>query len=176
MRHRPQTDLGLLIGELLLDLERLRPGLPERASLAELRQLLGPRATGRLTQLYWHYTFDGPEAAQAPLQLGLYRRELAQLFLPRCVQLAHQQNQLERRFSSRSFGEQLLRALRWFTFGIVATVCMFPLHVPWLPWALAAAGPALGPWLARRVAVTNYRQALKKLHRDLDLAGSALKP
>lgn len=176
MRHRIQSELGLLIEQLLLDLERLRPGLPERASLAELRLLLGLRATSRLTELHRQFTFDPHSDAELATQLALYRRELTQLFLPRYAQLAHRQNQLERRLSAPTFRDQLLRALRWFTFGIVACICMFPLRAPWLPWTLAAAGPVLWPLLARRIAIANYRHALKKLHHDLDLAGAALLP
>ena len=174
MRYHSQSELGLLMGELLLDLERVRPGLPERASLEELRLLLSLRSAERLRELQRELCFDCESEAEAGALLRLYQRELSQILLPRYARLAHRQNLIERRIARASSLEQLAHALRFFVLGTLLLLAPLPIAAPWLPLALAALGPFIAPWLTHHLATTTYRRSLNELHHDLDLVGASL--
>lgn len=175
MRDRSRTELGLLMRELLGDLERVRPGLPERASVEELRVLLGVRASERLGELYRLRCFAGEADADAAVLLAFYRREMIQIFLPRYARLAHRQNFIERHLAKAKLRDRLVHALRFFIAGTVLVMLPFAvLHASWLPFALAAVAPRMGLWLSRCNATATYQRALRQLHRDLDAAGADL--
>ena len=114
MSHRAETEFGTLVGELLADLERFRPGLPEAASLAELQAALGARARLRLGELYREYQVDERgEDPEAAAQLQLYQREVEQILLPRYASLCRRQNALERDRSTAWRGADLYNRLTY---------------------------------------------------------------
>lgn len=186
MRHRAETELGSLVGDLLADLERFRPGIAESASVDELTTRLRERAQLRLEELYREYRVDdgsgdGSGAAESA-QLDLYRREIDQLLIPRYAALARIQNQRERAVTRPWQGPDLYNRLTYvalfFALGIFVVWAPFiPIWEKWLPFALAAIAPLCTPWLPnlyQQLVTRQHQLALGVLHVDLDQAGRAL--
>lgn len=190
MRHRSETELGGLVGELIADLERFRPGIPDAAP-AEVQERIRARADLRLGELYAEYRIDerdgGAQAAASDAQLALYRREVDQLFVPRYAALALSQNQRERQRTDSGRGRawqgpdlynRLAYVALFFTLGLLVIRAPFiPIWEKWLPFALAALAPLCTPWLPDlylSLAGRRHAIALGVLHMDLDHAGRAL--
>lgn len=180
MRYRATTELGALAGELIADLERLRPGLPQGATAEEIRRLCDERLRLRLPEMYREYQADTAES-DFDAQLALYEREVQQVLLPRYVTLAERQNQLERR-SGQGRGadtyNRLTYAVMFFAIGLFVVWAPFiPLWEKWIPFALAACAPLLSPWLPDLYQLLMHRRhdvALGVLQMDLDQAGRSL--
>jgi hypothetical protein len=177
LNYRPTTEFGALAGELLADLERLRPGLPTSATIEEIRQQCGERLRLRLPEVYREYLADAtPDDNDA--QLALYQREMAQLLLPRYAALAEKQNQTERRARGGDLYNRISYALIFFVLGLLFIRAPFiPLAEKWIPFALALLAPLISPWLPdlhRALQQRRHNIALGLLHMDLDQAGRSL--
>lgn len=183
MSHRAETEFGTLVGELLADLERFRPGLPEAAPLPELQAALAARARLRLGELYREYQVDERgEDPEAAAQLQLYQREVEQILLPRYASLCQRQNALERDRSTGWRGADLYNRLTYaaifFVVGVLVVWAPFiPLWDKWIPFALALLAPLCTPWLPdlyRALLRSRHRLELELLHQDLDRVGRSL--
>jgi len=183
LSHRAETEFGILIGELLADLERFRPGLPAAASLAELQAALAARARLRLAELYREYQVDerGDDPGAAA-QLQLYQREVEQILLPRYANLCLRQNALERDRSTAWRGADLYNRLTYaaifFVIGVLVVWAPFiPLWDKWIPFAFALLAPLCTPWLPdlyRVLLRSRHQVELELLHQDLDRVGRSL--
>ena len=177
MNYRPTTEFGALAGELLADLERLRPGLPAGATTDEIREQCGERLRLRLPEVYREYLADAtPDDHDA--QLALYQREMAQLLLPRYAALAEKQNLIERRSRGGDIYNRITYAFIFFVIGVLVIRAPFiPLWDKWIPFALALLAPLASPWLPdlhRSLQQRRHNIALGILHMDLDQAGRSL--
>lgn len=180
MDYRPTTEFGALVGALLADLERLRPGISADASLDEIRRQCGQRLRLRLPELYAEYQADtsDPDSAQ---QLALYQREMEQLLLPRYAALAERQNQIERR-SGRARGTDIYNRVTYaaifFAIGVFVIWAPFiPIWDKWIPFVLALVAPLASPWLPdlyQMMMARRHNLALGILQMDLDQAGRNL--
>ncbi len=182
MNYRPETEFGTLIGELLADLERFRPGLPP-ASLAETQATLATRARLRLEELYREYRVDDrADDPEATAQLALYQREVDQILLPRYAALCLRHNELERRRTSARRGPDLYNrvtyAVMFFIVGVLVVRAPFiPVYEKWIPFACALLAPLGTPWLPdlyRLMLGYRHQIELGILHQDLDRVGRAL--
>ena len=183
MTYRSETEFGTLVGELLADLERFRPGLPQGAPLAEVQAVLAARARLRLHELYREYrgdeSSDDPEAAA---QLALYQREVDQILLPRYALTCQRQNDLERRPSAAWHGPALYNRLAYaaifFLIGMLVVWAPFiPIWDKWVPFVGALLAPLGAPWLPdlyQRLIRNRHRIELGVLHQDLDRVGRSL--
>lgn len=180
MSYRSTTEFGALAGELLADLERLRPGLSATATPEEIRRLCGERLRLRLPEIYREYLADAAPADEEA-QLQLYQREFEQLLIPRYAALAEKQNHSERRGGAGKGVEMYNRityAVIFFVLGVFVIRAPFiPLWDKWIPFALAIVAPILAPWLPDLHKMLTQRRhaiALGILHMDLDQAGRSL--
>lgn len=180
MDYRPTTEFGALVGALLADLERLRPGLAADASPDEIRRQCGERLRLRLPEVYAEYQADtsDPESVQ---QLALYQREMEQLLLPRYAALAEKQNRIERRGGSARGADVYNRvtyAAIFFAIGVFVIWAPFiPIWDKWIPFVLALVAPLISPWLPdlyQKLMARRHDLALGVLQMDLDQAGRSL--
>lgn len=188
--YRAESELGSLARDLLADLERLRPGLPDTGSADELLEALRPRAAVRLEELYRDHFAAAEEAlsggdAKADTDTGrlaLYRREIDQLLLPRYAVLAQRQNRSERAPATPMRGADLFNraayALIFLLIGLFVVWAPFiPIWDKWIPFVLgglaATFAPAL-PDLHRRLLLRRHQIQVLTLVIDLDQAGQAL--
>jgi hypothetical protein len=178
--YRSTTEFGALAGQLLADLERLRPGLGPNASAETIEKSCGDRLRLRLPEIYAEYQGDSSDA-ESTQQLQLYQRELTQLLLPRYAALAERQNRIESR-SGPGRGtdayNRLTYAALFFAIGVLVIRLPFiPLWDKWIPFVLALVAPVVSPWLPDLYQMMMRRRhaiALGVLHMDLDQAGRAL--
>lgn len=179
MKYRPTTEFGVLAGELLADLERLRPGIPIEASFDEIQRQCGERVRLRLPEIYREYQADA-EDSEADAQLSLYQREMEQLLLPRYTALVSQQHASLRGGGAEraELYNRLTYAAIFFVIGVAVIRAPFiPLWDKWIPFALAALAPLLSPWLPdlqKFLAGKRHGVSLGLLHMDLDQAGRSL--
>ena len=177
LSYRATTEFGALAGQLLADLERLRPGLPANASLEEIRRQCGERLRLRLPEIYREYLADASPSDEEA-QLELYRREMEQLMLPRYAELAAKQNQSERKAGAGDVYNRVSYALLFFVIGVLVVWAPFiPLWDKWIPFALAIVAPLLAPWLPdlhRQLLQRRHEVAIGILQMDLDEAGRSL--
>jgi hypothetical protein len=178
--YRPTTEFGVLAGEILADLERLRPGIPKGASSEEILRLCKERLSLRLPEIYREYQADA-ESGEEEAQLALYRRELEQLLLPRYAALVEKQNAVERREGPSRSGElynRLTYAALFFALGLFVVWAPFiPIWDKWIPFVLAIIAPLASPWLPdlyQRLMQRRHALQLGILHMDLDQAGRSL--
>lgn len=185
MSYRAETEFGALIGELLADLERFRPGLPEDAPPAAVQAALSARARLRLAELHREYRVDDrPEESdpESAAQLQLYQREVEQILLPRYAVLCQRQNALERNRSTAWRGPDLYNRLTYavifFAIGVLVVWAPFiPLWDKWIPFAFALLAPLCTPWLPdlyRILLRSRHQMELELLHQDLDRVGRSL--
>jgi hypothetical protein len=194
--YRAESELGALAGELLADLERLRPGVSPAAGgdqdsegRAEADAIRN-RAHLRLRELYrerhealGEALLDGSDGGGAQgsahrEQLQLFQREIDQIFLPRYTSLALHQNQAERAGRGADGFNRAAYALIFFLLGAFVVWAPFiPIWEKWIPFALAGlaavfsqALPDLRLLLLRR----RYQVLLLGLLIDIDQAGKAL--
>jgi hypothetical protein len=178
LSYRSTTEFGALAGELLADLERLRPGLAATAGTQEIKQACGERVRLRLPEIYREYLADAAPADEAA-QLQLYQREFEQLLIPRYAALAEKQNQSERRPGKGvEVYNRITYAVIFFVLGILVIRAPFiPLWDKWIPFAMAILAPIFSPWLPDLHKLLTQRRhaiALGMLHMDLDEAGRSL--
>jgi hypothetical protein len=180
LSYRPTTEFGALTGEVLADLERLRPGLPAESSVEALEHKLGERLRLRLPEIYREYQADaGPPDADAQLQL--YQREMEQLLLPRYAALAARQSQREQ-LAARGRGADVYNRLSYaaifFVIGLLVVWAPFiPIWDKWIPFLFAALAPLGSPWLPDLQLLLHQRRhalAIGLLQMDLDEAGRVL--
>ncbi len=179
MDYRATTEFGILAGELLADLERLRPGIPENSSQEEIRRLYSERIRLRLPEFYREYQADASDGEDAA-QLALYQREMEQLLLPRYLALTERQNQLERRSGAGggALYNRITYSALFFVIGLyVVYAPWIPLWDKWIPFLMAFIAPLVSPWLPDLYQILQKRRhavALGVLHMDLDQAGRSL--
>lgn len=173
----------MLCGELLDDLERFRPALGLQTTEEDVLSALRQRARLRLAELYREFRVeDSAQDLGQDQQFSLYLREVEQVLLPRYARLAHDQNALEQAPRLPFRGRDLYNRLSWtlalFLVGVFVVWAPFiPIWEKWIPFALAALAPLLGPflpdlygkWLRQKQQV-----ALFALHEDLDKLGRSL--
>lgn len=183
MSHRAETEFGTLVGDLIADLERFRPGLPESATLEEVQEALKARARLRLEELYREYRVDeGPDDHESQAQLQLYQREVDQVLLPRYAALSHRQNTLEHSRSTAWRGADLYNRLCYvFLFFAIGAFVVWAPFIPiwdkWIPFAAAFIAPLCTPWLPdlyRALLSHRHQLELEMLHQDLDRLGRSL--
>ena len=172
-----------MVGELLADLERFRPGLPEDAPPQTVLAALSARARLRLEELHREYRVDeNPSDPENAAQLQLYHREVEQILLPRYAALAQRQNALEHGRSTAWRGPDLYNRLTYavifFAIGMFVVWAPFiPLWDKWIPFACALAAPLCTPWLPdlyRLMLRSRHQLELDLLHQDLDRVGRSL--
>lgn len=172
-----------MVGELLADLERFRPGLPEDAPPQAVLAALSARARLRLEELHREYRVDdNPNDPDTAAQLQLYQREVEQILLPRYSVLAHRQNALEQGRSTSWRGADLYNRLTYavifFAIGMFVVWAPFiPLWDKWIPFACALLAPLCTPWLPdlyRLMLRSRHQLELELLHQDLDRVGRSL--
>lgn len=179
MSYRSTTEFGALAAELLADLERFRPGIPETASEEEIRQKCAERVRLRLPEVFAEYQAD-VDSHDAAAQLALYEREMTQLLVPRYAALAERQNRSERRRSTGGIDlyNRVTYAAIFFIIGVLVVWAPFiPLWDKWIPFALALIAPFVSPWLPDlhlQLLKRRHDISLGMLHMDLDSAGRSL--
>lgn len=183
MSHRAETEFGALVGELLADLERFRPGIAEDASSAAMLAALSARARLRLDELHREYRVDeSPDDPETAAQLQLYHREVEQILLPRYAVLCQRQNTLERSRGAAWRGPDLYNRLTYavifFAIGLFVVWAPFiPLWDKWIPFVFALLAPLCTPWLPdlyRHMLRSRHQMELELLHQDLDRVGRTL--
>lgn len=172
-----------MVGELLADLERFRPGLPQDAPPQAVLAALSARARLRLEELHREYRVDdSPSDPDTAAQLQLYHREVEQILLPRYAVLAHRQNALEQGRGTAWRGSDLYNRLTYavlfFAIGLFVVWAPFiPLWDKWIPFAFALLAPLCTPWLPdlyRLMLRSRHQLELELLHQDLDRVGRSL--
>jgi hypothetical protein len=183
LTHRAETEFGTLVGDLLADLERFRPGLPAGTTLETIQEALAARAHLRLDELHREYRVDErPDDPDTAAQLQLYHREVEQILLPRYAALSQRQNELERGRSTAWHGPDLYNratyALIFFAIGLFVVWAPFiPIWDKWIPFAFALVAPLCTPWLPdlyRSLLHYRHQLELELLHQDLDRVGRSL--
>lgn len=176
--YRAESELGALAGELLADLERLRPGISSAAGCDNDVEVdaIKSRAHLRLRELYRerHEALADPDAETLPL----LQREIDQIFLPRYTSLALRQNQVERAGRGTDSFNRAAYALLFFLLGAFVLWAPFiPVWEKWIPFALAGVAAVFSqalPDLRLVLMRRRYQVLLLGLLIDIDQAGKAL--
>lgn len=172
-----ESDLGAISRDLIVDLERLRPGFGAEATSTEVETLVRKRALVRLGEVFR----DRHDEDEGGALLALYQREVEQILVPRYAALARRENLAARRVRSFSDGDLANRAAYGLLFGIIGLGVLWapfiPLWEKWIPFALGGAASLFAPVLpdlAGSLRRRRHRFALLNLLIDVDEAGKAL--
>jgi hypothetical protein len=167
-----QDELGLIARDLLLDLERARPGFPldhegfARAAKARMHLRLG--------DLRAQYASVGADADYTRVV-----RELEEVLLRRYVVFAHAQSERDSRGGGAWRGGDVVSRVVLSLVGLVVGGLLLwapfiPIWEKWLPFALMLLAPTL-PDLQKHWFSRQHRRRLRELDRDMAEAARALR-